>query len=162
MMDYFIFVCFLPVVTVQPDHVYDGGNMTLCCSLSHLKTPGQLCWVNLDHDIPQAPYRYHSSRSYCKNNVKELCYNVTHVQSEQSHWACAVLHEDTLRALLPANVTVSKHTTTHTPLTHTTRARTASSLQTTHNKSTEKDSDATTTQHTEKSPGVWIHIMFFV
>lgn len=152
-----LYFLFSSSVTVQPERVYEGGNMTLCCTVSSLKTLGEVCWVLLDHNIQQARHRYSGSRYHCDTGPK-LCYNVIHVHSEQSRWACAVFYKGTLRALLPASVTASKHTTTHTPVTHT-RTRMASSLQTTHKKNTEDDRDTLATEHTEPSPGVWLHFI---
>ncbi|XP_076130423.1 uncharacterized protein LOC143112057 [Alosa pseudoharengus] len=138
--------------TVEPQRVYEGGDVTLRCSLSHLTTPGQVCWIHLDPN--QCFGRRYRGSSRCETNAAAVSHTVSNVSSDQSQWACAVFHGGTLRALLPVQLNVSKHNGTHTPHTHTTAVRRATTLPGTHSESTMVTRDTTATQHTEPSAGV--------
>ncbi|XP_041948063.1 uncharacterized protein LOC121709068 isoform X2 [Alosa sapidissima] len=139
--------------TVEPQHVYEGGDVTLRCSLSHLTTPVQVCWIHLDPN--QCFGRRYRGYSSCRGtNAAAVSHTVSIVSSVQSQWACAVFHGGTLRALLPVQLNVSKHTTTHSPPTHTTPVRRAATLPGTHSESTMVTRDTTATQHTEPSADV--------
>ncbi|XP_062393461.1 uncharacterized protein LOC134080866 [Sardina pilchardus] len=140
--------------TVEPQRVYEGGDVTLRCSLSHLKTPGQVCWIYLDTNN-HCSHHYRSSASHCETNAAAVSHIVSNIRSDQSQWACAVFHKDTLRALLPVQLNVSKHTTTQQTTTHTTTVRRATTLMGTHSESAEDTSSSiTATDHTELSAGV--------
>ncbi|XP_076130428.1 uncharacterized protein LOC143112063 [Alosa pseudoharengus] len=140
--------------TVEPQRVYEGGSVTLRCSVSLCKTPVQVCWIHLDSNSKYSCQHYSTYSNRCKPGTAAVSHTVSIVSSDQSQWACAVFHEGTLRALLPVQLNVSKHTTTHTPPTHTTAVRRATTLPATHSETAEDARNATATQHTEPSAGV--------
>ncbi|KAG5285003.1 hypothetical protein AALO_G00032980 [Alosa alosa] len=140
--------------TAEPQHVYEGGSVTLCCSVSLWKTPWELCWIHLDSNSKYSCQHYSTYPNRCKPGGAAVFNTVSIVSSVQSQWACAVFHGGTLRALLPVQLNVSKHTTTHTPPTHTTPVRRATTPLATHSENAEDTRNTTATQHTDPSAGV--------
>ncbi|XP_063058653.1 uncharacterized protein LOC134452216 [Engraulis encrasicolus] len=104
--------------TVDPQRVSIGGNVTMCCTVSHWKTPGQVCWVKLDSNNNSQHYHGHQERCWLESQPS-FCHQVSDMKPGDTSWACAVFHDNTLRALVPVQVNVSKHTTTPEPTTQT-------------------------------------------